>query len=92
MTALPMRVPLATHPVDPVSWVVTWVADRLQLPQEVVDPDAPVEVFALESAEVLCLTHDVRQHHGVDLAPTLVWQAGTLRRLADHIGAATGRR
>ncbi|MFG3259808.1 type I polyketide synthase [Streptomyces sp. NPDC048172] len=66
-------------------WLTEQLAERCALPPGQIDIDRPFREYGLRSREATALSGRLAAHLGRPLAPTLLWQHPTVRRLAAHL-------
>ena len=85
----------ASHP-DPSltveaiqTWLMTYLAELLELDIHEVDPAVPFERYGLDSSAAIGVTCDIEDWLGCELDPTLLYDYPTVAELAQHL--ASGR-
>jgi acyl carrier protein len=66
-------------------WLREQVASRLGVPADEVDPDAPLEIYALESLDVVNLVADLSDWLGWKLTPAVMIEYPTIRSIAEEL-------
>jgi acyl carrier protein len=66
-------------------WCRTHVAQTLARPRERIDPDAKLTRVGLDSATSVHLMVALEEWLDIELAPELVFEQPTLRKLSEHI-------
>jgi acyl carrier protein len=72
-----------------VDWLVTQIADLLELSPEEILVDEPLTYYGLSSADGAILSGDLEDWLGCDLPATVAWEYPTVAKLADYLEAAT---
>ncbi|MGH2900210.1 MAG: acyl carrier protein, partial [Solirubrobacteraceae bacterium] len=67
------------------SWLVTWLADRLTIPESEVDPSRSFADHGLDSLTAVELAQDLSDHLARPLDETLLWNFGTINALVGHL-------
>ena len=64
-----------------------WLASRIQLPVEAVDPNTPFADYGLDSLMAVQLVDDLKTWLGerIDLAPTAAWSYPTITEFVFHL-------
>jgi acyl carrier protein len=75
--------PLSAEAIQ--EWLVTQLADRLEIDPEDIDIQAPFESFNLESAQALALLTKLEQWLGRSVPPMLIWNYPTIELLAQRL-------
>jgi acyl carrier protein len=70
-------------------WLATEVANRVGLPIDRIDYDAPLTSYGLDSRTAISLTGDLEEWLGLELSPTLVWDYPSIAQLSDHLEACS---
>jgi acyl carrier protein len=75
------------------TWLVSYIADMLQVNPESIDVRLPFTYFGLSSAEAVILSGDLQKWLGGSPLPaTLAWDFPTIEAVARHLGGASGAR
>lgn len=77
---------------DIQQWLVTRVAESLQLDPMELDPREPFASFGMSSVAAVSLSADLEDWLGMRLEPTLTWDYPTIDSLARHLADELGRR
>lgn len=75
-------------PTDIISWCQNYIADLLDISTSRIDPDAEIADFGLDSAAAVAMVLDLETKLGRELDPAILFEHGTLRKLAEAIPAA----
>ena len=66
-------------------WCVKYLARTLDLPEQMVDPDAKFARLGLDSANSLYLIVELEEWLAIELTPDLVFEYPTIAELARHL-------
>jgi acyl carrier protein len=69
-------------------WLVSYLAKRLDVTPEEIDPDKGFDVDGLGSSDAVSLTGDLEDLLGRRLSPTLPFNYPTVAQLASHLAEA----
>lgn len=67
------------------SWIVTYLADLLDIEPDEVNPSIPFDRYGLDSATAVGLTGDLEDWMGKKLDPTLLYDYPTVETFAQHL-------
>jgi acyl carrier protein len=67
------------------AWLISQLAERLEIVPDEIDIQSSFESYALESAEALVLLSKLEKHLGRSLSPTLLWNYPTIEALAQRL-------
>ncbi len=67
------------------AWLVSQLAERLEIDPDDVDIQAPFESYDMESADALVLLSKLEKYLGRSLSPTLLWNYPTIELLAQRL-------
>ncbi|MDQ4075930.1 MAG: acyl carrier protein [Chloroflexota bacterium] len=70
-------------------WLVTHLAERLEVEPDYIDIREPFNNYNLDSAEVLVLAASLEEWLGQRLSPTLLWNYPTIELLAERLAEDT---
>lgn len=71
------------------TWLVTQLAERLNVGPDEIDTQSPFESYALESADALILLDQLETELGRTLSPTILWNYPTIESLSEHLATST---
>jgi acyl carrier protein len=74
------------------SWLTTYLANLLNLPESEVEPTVPFESFGLDSAAAVAMTGDLARWLGSDLDPNVATQHRTVETLAAYLSGPAAPR
>lgn len=78
--------PRKTETVEEMqAWLVSQLAERLDLDVEDIDIEASFESYDLASADGLVLLSKLEEHLGEKLSPTLLWNYPTIEALSKRL-------
>lgn len=66
-------------------WLISQLADRLELDPQQIDPHQELIDYGLNSIEAVSLSGDLENFLGRRLSPTLLWDYPTISALARHL-------
>jgi len=66
-------------------WVLGWIAVRLDVSVESLEPTLELVASGLDSVDALTLTHELAQGLNRELLPDLIWDYPTVHQLAAHL-------
>ncbi|MEG5135848.1 MULTISPECIES: acyl carrier protein [unclassified Microcoleus] len=66
-------------------WLVSYLADLLEMDKDEVDVTVPFERYGLDSASALGLIGDLEEWLGYNLDPTLLYNYPTIERLGKYL-------
>jgi acyl carrier protein len=69
------------------TWLISYLADILDMPSEEVDPNASFDEFGLDSALAISLTGDLEEWLGKKVNPTLLYNYTTISSLSKNLAA-----
>ncbi len=67
------------------AWLVSHLAERLDIDADDVDIQAPFDSYDLESADALVLLSKLEKYLGRSLSPTLLWNYPNIEMLAQRL-------
>lgn len=67
------------------AWLVSYLAEVLEIEPDNVGVDSPFDRFGLDSARVVVMTGDMQDWLGCELRPTLAYDYPTIDALARHL-------
>jgi acyl carrier protein len=73
------------NPHEIVSWCQNYIAELLGVAANKIDPDAEIADFGLDSAAAVAMVLDLETKLGQELDPAILFEHGTLRKLAAAI-------
>lgn len=76
-------------PPDIISWCQDYIAELLDIPSNQVDPDRDINDFGLDSAVAVSMALDLESKLDRDLEPGILFEHGTLRKLAHALCETT---
>ncbi|MBT2372360.1 SDR family NAD(P)-dependent oxidoreductase [Pseudomonas fluorescens] len=66
------------------------MAMQLDTPLETLEPDVPLDDFGFDSVNLTILSNDLNAQYGLNLSPTVFFEASTIRGLALHLARRYG--
>ena len=66
-------------------WLVSHLADKLDLTEDEIDPDTPFEQFGIESVVAVDIATSLEELLGRELDPDILYHQPTIGRLAEHL-------
>jgi acyl carrier protein len=73
------------------AWMVAYLADLLDIPQDQVDVAQPFEQYGLDSAATVAFTSDLSNWLGTKLDSRLMVECDSVEAVVRRIGAVHGR-
>ena len=67
------------------SWIVSYLAELLELDPNEIDLAIPFDNYGLDSAIAVGMTGDLEDWMGIELDPTLLYDYPTIEVLAQHL-------
>lgn len=67
------------------SWLTSYIADLLEIPQEEVDPMANFDEYGLDSALAISLSGDLEEWLGCKINPTILYNYTTISSLSKNL-------
>jgi acyl carrier protein len=80
------------QPTDVEAWMVSYLAELLEIPPGEVGLTVPFENFGLDSVAIVSMTADLSKWLGFELKSDLLFEYPDIRSAADHIGQAKASR
>ncbi|WP_026736725.1 acyl carrier protein [Fischerella sp. PCC 9605] len=80
----PKQVPTAA---EIKAWIVSYLADLLEVAPEEVDVTIPFDRYGLDSSAAVGLTGDLQDWLGYEVDPTLLYDYPTIESLVQHLSA-----
>lgn len=68
-------------------WLIHYLANLLEMPQENVETNIPFDSYGLDSAAAVGMTGELEAWLGQDVDPTLPYIYTTIEALAQHLAA-----
>jgi acyl carrier protein len=68
------------------SWVVSYLADWLEVDPDEIDVSIPFDRYGLDSSAAVGMTGDLEDWLGREIDPTVLYDYPTIRGLAQHLG------
>lgn len=69
------------------AWIVSYLADLLEIEPEEVDATIPFDRYGLDSSAAVGLTGDLEEWLGRDIDPTLLYDYPTVEALVQHLNS-----
>jgi acyl carrier protein len=85
-----MSIPLRSE-AEIQKWLVTFLADLLEVPAEKVDVGIPFNRYGLDSSAAVGVTDSLATWLGRDLDPTLLYDFPNVQALSKHLASDAGR-
>jgi acyl carrier protein len=80
----PKQIPTAREIQE---WIVSYLADLLEIEAEEVDVTIPFDRYGLDSSAAVGMTGDIEDWLGTDIDPTLLYDYPTVEALVKHLSA-----
>lgn len=74
------------------SWIIAYLANLLEIPPSEVGLTMPFVNFGLDSAAIICLTHDLSDWVGMDLESDFLYQCPDIQSVVRFIDEVTLKR
>ena len=68
-------------------WIISYVAELLEVEPESVDPTIPFDRYGLDSSAAYALTGDLEEWLGQEIDPTAIYDYPTLEALSEHLSS-----
>jgi acyl carrier protein len=81
----PKKAPTAIEIQD---WIVSYLADLLEVDPEEIDVSVPFDRYNLDSSAAIGMTGDLEDWLEVQLDPTLLYDYPTIELLAKHLSSS----
>ncbi len=73
-----------------VDWLTVKVAGYLNMEPDAVDTDIPLADCGIDSVSGMALCADLNCERGFDVETTIVWDHGTIDKIAAHLTGRAG--
>ena len=74
-----------TRDLDGISgWLIERISAALKI-KSVMDPDAPLSKYGLQSIDAVILAMEIEEEVGIELPPTLLWEYNTVNECAAYL-------
>ncbi|MBS0558862.1 MAG: acyl carrier protein [Proteobacteria bacterium] len=74
------------------AWMVSYLADLLDVPADEVSRTTPFESFGLDSAAIVVMTSDLSKYIGMDLKSDLFFKYPDIKSVSEYLGATQLKR
>jgi acyl carrier protein len=74
------------------SWIVSYLADLVDVPRTQIDPERPLERYGIDSAAVVELSGRLEDWLAVEVDPTLPYDFPTIQELARELARESAGR
>ncbi|NJM96239.1 MAG: acyl carrier protein [Phormidesmis sp. RL_2_1] len=68
------------------AWMVSYLADLLDMEPEEVETDVPFDSYGLDSSSAVGMTGELEEWLGAEVDPTFIYDYPTVKALAQHLG------
>ena len=68
-------------------WIVSYIAELLEVEPELVDPSIPFDRYGLDSSAAYALTGDLEDWFGREIDPTAIYDYPTVEALSEHLSS-----
>ena len=68
-------------------WIVSYIANLLEVEPELVDPTIPFDRYGLDSSAAYALTGDLEDWIGREIDPTAIYDYPTVEALSEHLSS-----
>ncbi len=72
------------------AWLVSYLAELLEIEPDEVDVTIPFDRYGLDSAAAMSITADLEEWSGHELEPTIMYDHDTIEALARHLSEVNG--
>ena len=70
---------------DIKNWIVTYIANLLEISSDEIDTDVSFDAYGLDSSAAIGLTGDLEDWLGTEIEPTLLYDYPTVDALVDYL-------
>lgn len=63
-------------------WLIGYISSTLEIPREVVTPDATFDVYGLDSAEGVIMAGVIEEEFGIEIDPAVFFEDPTINGVA----------
>lgn len=82
--------PAVTHPAQLEQWLLTWLAQTLQVPVSSLETTRPLAEYGLDSVAAVELTAGLQTRLNLSLSPTLAYEYPTVAAIAAYLWQQLG--
>ena len=68
-------------------WIISYIAELLEVEPEQVDPTIPFDRYGLDSSAAYALTGDLEDWLGREIDPTAIYDYPTVEALSKHLSS-----
>ena len=68
-------------------WIISYIAELLEVEPERVDPTIPFDRYGLDSSAAYALTGDLEDWLGREIDPTAIYDYPTVEALSEHLNS-----
>ncbi len=72
---------------DIEAWIVSYIADLLEVDSEDIDTTIPFDRYGLDSSAAVGMTGDLEDWLGYEIDPTLIYDYPTIEALVQHLSS-----
>ena len=74
-------------PSEIQDWIISYLAELLEVEPELVDPTIPFDRYGLDSSAAYALTGDLEDWLGREIDPTAIYDYPTVEALSEHLSS-----
>ena len=87
MEASNLQTTTSPDPIEIQTWIVSYLAELLEVDSELVDPTIPFDRYGLDSSAAYALTGDLEDWLGREIDPTAIYDYPTVEALSKHLSS-----
>ena len=87
MEASNLQTTTSPDPIEIQTWIVSYLAELLEVDSELVDPTIPFDRYGLDSSAAYALTGDLEDWLGREIDPTAIYDYPTVEALSEHLSS-----
>lgn len=74
-------------PIEIQTWIISYLAELLEVEPELVDPITPFDRYGLDSSAAYALTGDLEDWLGSEIDPTAIYDYPTAEALSEYLSS-----
>ena len=87
MEASNLQTTTSPDPIEIQTWIVSYLAELLEVDSELVDPTIPFDRYGLDSSAAYALTGDLEDWLGEEIDPTAIYDYPTVEALSEYLSS-----